>query len=150
MSETKLYSRACIGLQKATQTVGELLRLIWAPFMLSERRTLLKQKACLPVFWFWVRVFPRSLRRDRMTGCSEEPDSSPDSLRSVAEERQRKSNIASGPPYVYLIFQLGPICRACGSSAVLASRSISNTSDSNESVDSTVFKGKASHRCYRC
>lgn len=93
---SKVYSRACIGLQKATQTVGKLPRLIRAPFMLSERQELLKQDTCPPVLLCsgsgsrMHGAVPRSLRRDRTTGCAGEPDSSPDSLRSVAEGETEK------------------------------------------------------------
>lgn len=78
-----------------------------------------------------------SFPRERMTDCSEKPDSLSGSLLFVRGER-RYSNIASGPPYGYLIFHLGPICRTCGSLAVFTARSISNTSDSRESVGSIL------------
>lgn len=69
----------------------------------------------------WASEFAlMCLPRETVTDCSEEPNASSDSLHSVGGKRRRESDMASGPPYVYLIFQLGPICRACGSLALHA------------------------------
>lgn len=74
------------------------------------------------------RIVPQSFSTSFDVSPTWEDDSSPDSLFSVGVERRRKSDKASGPPYVYLIFQLGPICRTCGSFAVFTTHSVSTTS----------------------
>lgn len=95
--------------------------------------------------WSWVSF--------DVPPMEEEPDSSSDSLLCVGGKRRRKTNIASGPPYGYLIFQLAPICRTSGSLTVFTARSISNTSAISESVDKGIdilgqdFSQRASLSC---